>query len=357
MFSICRKTQRFIHSVACHHVAGNIGCLVQVVCRSSRNSVDDEYFGGTAAKQSCHLVLEFGAGHQVTVLGRALDVVAERTYSARNDRYLLYGLRTLQRQRYQRVARLVISDEFSLKRVQDATFLFQTCNDSLYCRGEIVQGDFCRRSARCYDGGFVDEIGQVGAAETGRQRGHIVKRDFPGNMNSLDVNPEYGGAPNLVGAIDENLAIESACPKQSRIKDFRSVGCREEDYSLSCIETIKFAEQLIERLLFFVVAPAQGACPTSTTEGIQFVDENNARGTGARLIKQVPDPGRANTDEHFNKLGPTDGEKRYPGFTGNRPRQECLPGTRWSHQQNTLGYVSTQSSVLFRLFEKRHYLL
>ena len=163
---------------------------------------------------------------------------------------------------------------------------------------------------------------------------------------------EYCDATNLVGAVDQYLAIESAGSQQRRIQDFGPVGRRQQDHLLAGFKAVQFAQQLVQCLLFFVVPAAVGIDAARATDGVEFVDEDDTGCLFARLLEQVAHPCRADPDEHFDELGAIDGKERHLCLTGNRARQQGLAGARWAEQQDTPGHVRTEAPVLVRLLEK-----
>merc|ERR1740138_897573 len=84
-------------------------------------------------------------------------------------------------------------------------------------------------------------------------------------------------------------------------------------------ETIHFRQQLVQRLLSFVI--------TAT-----------------------------NADEHFNKLGTGDGKEWNTGFTGDRFGEQSLTGTRRTDQQNALRDLRADGCESFRFLQKLDYL-
>ena len=90
--------------------------------------------------------------------------------------------------------------------------------------------------------GFVHEVRQIGAAEPGGKRGDLVERHVLREYYFFDVNEQYCDSARLVGAIDQYLSIEAACPQQRRVEYLRPVGRREKYDALLRVETVEFAE-------------------------------------------------------------------------------------------------------------------
>ena len=67
---------------------------------------------------------------------------------------------------------------------------------------------------------------------------------------------------------------------------------------------------------------------TVPTDGIEFVDKNDARRLFLGLVKHIADTGCANTDKHLDEVGTGNCKEGNPGFAGDGPRQQRLTGTR-----------------------------
>ena len=206
------------------------------------------------------------------------------------------------------------------------------------------------------DGGLVDQIGDIGTGKPGGERGDLVQIDIVADLDLADVHLEDRDAAALVGAIHQHLPVEPTCPQQRRIEDFRPVGGREQDDAGTGIETIELGEQLIERLLLFVIA-AEGAGRAAAPERVEFVDEDDAGRGLARLLEQIAHPRRADADEHLDEFGARDGEEGDAGFAGHRAREQRLAGAGRPDQQDSLGNVGPEPAVALGILEKGHHFL
>ena len=97
-------------------------------------------------------------------------------------------------------------------------------------------------------------------------------------------------APPDVGETDDNPPIEPARSQQRRIEHIRTVGRRDEDHALVRLEAVHFDEELIERLLPFIV-PAPEPGPSVPADGVDLIDEHDAGGVLLALLEQVADAG------------------------------------------------------------------
>ncbi|MNM73974.1 hypothetical protein D3C81_857230 [compost metagenome] len=91
---------------------------------------------------------------------------------------------------------------------------------------------------------------------------------------------------------------------------------------------------------------ATHAGATMATDGVDFVDEDDARCVFLGLFEHVANTAGADTDEHFDEVGTGDGEERNLGFTGNGLGQQSFTGTRWADHQHTTGNAAAQALEL-----------
>jgi hypothetical protein len=77
-------------------------------------------------------------------------------------------------------------------------------------------------------------------------------------------------------------------------------------------------------LLPFIVAPAALPGPALPAHRINLVNKNYGWSLLPGLLEQIAHPGRADADEHFDKLGTGDAEERRAGLTGHDLGQQGL---------------------------------
>ena len=189
---------------------------------------------------------------------------------------------------------------------------------------------------------LVDQVGEVGAGEAGRQGRDLLRRDVGGELMALEVEIDDVDAPALVRPVDQHLAVETAGAQQRRIEDFGPVGRREQHQAAARIEAVHLDQQLVQRLLLLVVAHI-GVGAAGAAQRVEFVDENDRRRLLARLHEEVAHPRRADADEHLDEFRPVDREERHAGFAGDRAREQRLAGARRPDQQHALGHPGAEA--------------
>src|SRR5215831_1545438 len=165
-------------------------------------------------------------------------------------------------------------------------------------------------------------------------------------MHSEDLLPSL-----LVWAVDEDLPIEAPGAQQRRVQNLRAVRRAEQHEAARRIEPVEFGQKLVEGLILLVM-PAADIGTAGAAKGIELVDEDDRRRMLARLIEQVADARRADTDKHLDKLRAGDREERDPGLTGHSAGEQRLAGARRADQQHPLRRAAPEASVADRVFQE-----
>ncbi len=135
-----------------------------------------------------------------------------------------------------------------------------------------------------------------------------------------------------VGHVHHDLAVEAAGREQRGVENVGAVGGGDEDNGVVGLKAVHLNEQLVQRLLAFVVAAAQ-ARAALTADGIDFVDEDDGGACFLCLLEQVAYTGGAYAYEHLHEVGTRDAEERNARLAGNGTRQQRFTGARRAHQQ------------------------
>src|SRR6266496_2910618 len=88
--------------------------------------------------------------------------------------------------------------------------------------------------------------------------------------------------------------------------------------------------------------PTPNAMATMTSNGVNLVDEYDARSGFLALLEHVADARGAHADEHFNEIRATDRKERHIGFPRDGARQKCLAGAGRADQENALGNAAAE---------------
>ena len=206
------------------------------------------------------------------------------------------------------------------------------------------------------DSRLVHQVGKVCPAESGGFLGQALHRDFLCQRLAGGMDLEDGRPALDVGQVEGYPAVEASRPEQSRVQNIRPVGGGQHYDVVVGLEPVHFHQDLVQGLLPLVVASAQ-ASPAVTPYSVDFVDEHYAGGIPLGLVEEVPDPGRAHTDEHFNEFAAADVEEGHARFSGYRPGQQGFSGPGLAHQKHSLGYLGAQGKEPLRVLQELHHFL
>ena len=163
-------------------------------------------------------------------------------------------------------------------------------------------------------------------------------------------------AENLLAAldvrlVDEHLPIEASRAEQGRIEHLGTIRRAHDDDALARIEAVHLRQELIERLLAFLVA-AERALHAHLAERVELVDEDDARRLAFGLLEQVADAGRADAHEHLDEFRSAEAEKRHVRLAGDGAREQRLARAGRTDEQHALGNPPAEVRVLFRILEE-----
>ena len=147
------------------------------------------------------------------------------------------------------------------------------------------------------------------------------------------------------------MAVETAGPQQGRIEHVGPVRGGHDDHRLGLREAVHLAEDLVERLLAFVVSAADAGAAMAA-DGVDLVDEEDGGGVFLGRVEQVADAAGPDADEHLDELGAVDREEGHAGLAGHGAAQQRLARARRAHQQNALGHAGAEPLELGRIPEE-----
>jgi len=148
-----------------------------------------------------------------------------------------------------------------------------------------------------------------------------------------------------VGPRHYYLPVEPSGAEQGRVQNVWAVGGRHYYDAFVGFEAVHFDEELVEGLLPFVVSAAEPRAAV-TPYGVELVDENDAGRMALGLNEEIPYPGGADADEHFDEVAAADDEERNARFAGYRLGEEGFTRPRRAHEQNALGNPAAELGEL-----------
>ena len=149
-------------------------------------------------------------------------------------------------------------------------------------------------------------------------------------------------AAQNIGVRNNDLTVKTSWSQQGRVQHIRTVRRSNQDHTLIGLKTIHFNKELVKSLFAFVITAAETGT-AMPTNGVNFVNKDDAGRIFLTLFKHIPDPRCANTDKHFNKVRTRNRKERHIGFTSNGTGQQRLTSAWRANQQYTFGNFSAQT--------------
>src|SRR6266480_5271550 len=143
---------------------------------------------------------------------------------------------------------------------------------------------------------------------------------------------EDSKTPTNIRLIKHDLAIKTPGTHERRVKHIRTV-CGRDDHNVGLlIKAIHLNQQLVERLLAFVVAPGARIVSLAAYR-VYLVDKEDARHMFFGLFEKVTHPRSSNADEHFHEFRSTDAIESDARFSGYCTRDQRFACARRTDQQ------------------------
>ena len=196
--------------------------------------------------------------------------------AARDDRRLVDRVGRGLVERDDGVARLVIGGHPLLVLGHDHGLALGAHHHLVLGLLELLHRDQALAAAGGEQGGFVDEVGEVGAGEARRAARDDARVDVGRQRHLLHVHGEDLLAAVDVGARHDDLAVEAAGAQQRRIEHVGTVGRGDDDDAFIGLEAVHLDQQLVEGLLALVIAVAEAGAAMAA-DGVDLVDEDDAR--------------------------------------------------------------------------------
>src|SRR3974390_1331963 len=98
--------------------------------------------------------------------------------------------------------------------------------------------------------------------------------------------------------------------------------------------------------------PAAQARTAVPADGIDLVDEDDARRMLLRLLEHVAHARSADAHEHLDEVRARDGEERHLGLAGDGACQQRLAGAGRAHHEYALGDLAAELLEFARVLEE-----
>ena len=261
--------------------------------------------------------------------------------AARNDGHLVDRIVLGNADAHDGVAGLVIGGHALLGFGHDHRAPLGAHHDLVLGALELLHRHQALVGARREQRRLVDEIRQIRAREAGRAARDHRGLDVVGQRHAAHVHAQDLLAAAHVGQRHHHLAVEAARAQQRRIEHVGPVGRGDDDDALVALEAVHLDQQLIQGLLALVVTAAQTRAAVPA-DGIDLIDEDDARGVLLGLLEHVAHARGAHADEHLDEVRARDGEERHLGLAGDGAREQRLAGARRADHQHALGDLAAE---------------
>ena len=349
---IAQRPDVFAHAIIGYHGIGLFGDTFQVIERPGRYFAEGQLLRNTSAERGGQLVHHLLARGDLPLFGQ-VPGCAERL-AARDDRHLDKRAGILEYPAHRGVARLVVGDHTLLLVGDDLILAFEAAHDAVDgCQEVLLRNEFLV-VARSDQRGFVADICNVGTRESGGLAGQERPVELRIELQRTQVDVENLLTFLDVGQSHLDLAVETAGAHQRLVEDVGTVRGRKDDHARIGLEAVHLREELVKRILTLVVAREPGILAAGAADGVNLVDENDARRLLLGLFEQVADTRSTHADEHLHEVGTRNREERHVGLACDGLRQQGLTRPRRAYEQRSLGNFGTQFLIFVGLLEEIH---
>ena len=205
--------------------------------------------------------------------------------------------------------------------------------------------------------GRLGEVLDVGAAETGSLSGEVlvvqVGIDTRRERWLVAVQEQDFLTRFLVWQTHLDDAIKTTGTNERRIEHLRTVRRRQHHDARGGRETVHLRQHLIDRRRRFVVTVnLTGLClSTLRADGIEFIDEDDARRNLLGLIKQVANTRGSDADKHLHKLRTCAREERHIRLARDTTSEQSFTRTGRAAQKHTCGDARAHGVVLVEILQ------
>ena len=155
-----------------------------------------------------------------------------------------------------------------------------------------------------------------------------------------------------VWQVDVYLSVESSGAQQCFVQYVGSVGgCHDYDAAVGA-EAVHFGEELVECAFAFVVGAHLYAFASCSSDGVYFVDEDDAGCFFFGLAEEVAHSACADTDEHFDEVATRHAEEWHIGFSCYGFGEQCFACSGRAYEECAFGYFASEVGVSLGIFEE-----
>mmetsp|Transcript_719 Transcript_719/g.3011 ORF Transcript_719/g.3011 Transcript_719/m.3011 type:complete len:240 (-) Transcript_719:1148-1867(-) len=230
-------------------------------------------------------------------------------------------------QRHERVSGFVVRRQLSVFFAQYRGFALGTHQHAIARPIKIRGGDRRRVCHRRLHRRHVHQVEQLGAAKSGGAARDFVDVHVARRRLVVQVMLEDLAAATDIGIRHVHHAIESPRTRERGVERLRDVRRRQDDDAVVLLEPIHLRQQLVQRLSVLVLDGL-----ARRTDGIDFVDEDDARRLLLRRGEELANALGPHAHEHFFELAPASIKEWHVRLARDRAREQGLTRSRWTRE-------------------------
>ncbi len=312
--------------------------------------MNDKLFRNSSTQRHTDKIVKFVNSHIVVVTFGTSERVTCR-HSAGNNGHFVNIIIMFTQFCKNCMACFVISSTFFVCLGNNTALFLGTHDDFIDSFIELEVADHIFSCPGSKDGRLIEQVCKIRSGETARHAGNHFEIDIRSEGFIAGVNLEDRLSALDIGKIDIDLSVKTTGTKQRTVENVRTVGCRHDNDTFIGFKTVHLNENLVESL-FTLVVTATKACPSLTSDSINFVDEDNAGLIAFCHIEQVTHTRGTNTDIHFHEVRTADREERNPCFPCNGFCKQGFTCSGRAYKQNTLRNLCSEIRELFRALQE-----
>ncbi len=351
----CNRT-KIRHTKTRHHLAGHRGHLLNIAASTCGHFfvAEDHVFSSTATKGTHDSRFQLSARHQHLLFVRREPGQTLRL-SPGDQRHFLHGVMGFDKGAHEGMTHFVISNQTLAASIGEGLTLHAR-DDAINRIVDFAEADGVFTTAGREDGRFVQQVGQIRTSESGGPTGNALQSEIAVELFVAGMHLKDRQTPLDVGSVNGDLTIETTRTHQRGVEHIWAVCGGENDDAAVALEAIHLREELVQGLLALVVTTTDTGA-TLATNGINFVDEDQAGAVLLGALKQIAHATCTHTNEHLHKFRAREGEERNTSFTSNGFREQGLTGSGRANEQDTFGNAGTNGRETFRLLEEGDHFL
>ena len=289
-----------VEAVNTHHGISLLGDFLQVAQCTGRNFPEGQLFRSSTTQRRAHLIKNLFSGGDVTLFWEV--PCSAKRLTARHNGHLHQRRSVFQHPTHCGMPCFVESNGALLLVGDEFVFLFQTTHDPINGVQKVLLAHLACISSRGNQGSFIANVGDVCSAESRSLTGQKVYINAVVGFQRSQVHVKNGFPFLEVRHVHIDLPVKTTSTHEGAVQNVSPVGGRQNDDTTVCAKSIHLRQQLVEGVFALIIGAHAGIFAPGSTNGINFVNEHNARTLVFGLLEQIADTACPHTHEHFHEI-------------------------------------------------------